>query len=145
MKKKKTKTGVSSNSNKVKLTPNFNYGDITEEHKRTVEEVIKFLLLNKDNPLEQTIKEIRTRFKIVEIPMMKYEDSLWYQFTKNEKIGNSVQGFKQIRDKNGNFIRIPNITFSSDLDNLDKMLNRFIKIMEYNIKEKNLQSKNNWL
>ena len=75
--------------------------------------------------------------------MMKYEDSLWYQFTKNEKIGNSVQGFKQIRDKNGNFIRIPNITFSSDLDNLDKMLNRFIKIMEYNIKEKNLQSKNN--
>jgi len=143
MKKKKTKTGVSSNSNKVKLTPNFNYGDITEEHKRTVEEVIKFLLLNKDNPLEQTIKEIRTRFKIVEIPMMKYEDSLWYQFTKNEKIGNSVQGFKQIRDKNGNFIRIPNITFSSDLDNLDKMLNRFIKIMEYNIKEKNLQSKNN--
>jgi len=143
MKKKKTKTGVSSDSNKVKLTPNFNYGDITEEHKRTVEEVIKFLLLNKDNPLEQTIKEIRTRFKIVEIPMMKYEDSLWYQFTKNEKIGNSVQGFKQIRDKNGNFIRIPNITFSSDLDNLDKMLNRFIKIMEYNIKEKNLQSKNN--
>ena len=143
MKKKKTKTGVSSNSNKVKLTPNFDYGDITEEHKRTVEEVIKFLLLNKDNPLEQTIKEIRTRFKIIEIPMMKYEDSLWYQFTKNEKIGNSVQGFKQIRDKNGNFIRIPNITFSSDLDNLDKMLNRFIKIMEYNIKEKNLQSKNN--
>jgi len=143
MKKKKTKTGVSSDSNKVKLTPNFNYGDITEEHKRTVEEVIKFLLLNKDNPLEQTIKEIRTRFKIVEIPMMKYEDSLWYQFTKNEKIGNSVQGFKQIRDKNGNFIRIPNIAFSSDLDNLDKMLNRFIKIMEYNIKEKNLQSKNN--
>lgn len=143
MKKKKTKTGVSSYSKKVELTPNFNYGDITEEHKRTVEEVIKFLLLNKDNPLEQTIKEIRTRFKIVEIPMMKYEDSLWYQFTKNENIGNSVQGFKQIKDKNGNFIRIPNIAFSSDLDNLDKMLNRFIKIMEYNIKEKNLQSKNN--
>ena len=142
MKKKKTKTGVSSDSKKVELTPNFNYGDITEEHKRTVEEVIKFLLLNKDNPLEQTIKEIRTRFKIVDVPMMKYEDSLWYQFTKNENIGNSVQGFKQIRDKNGNFIRIPNIAFSSDLDNLDKMLNRFIKIMEYNIKEKNLQSKN---
>jgi hypothetical protein len=143
MKKKKTKTGVSSDSKKVKLTPNFDYGDITEEHKRTVEEVIKFLLLNKDNPLEQTIKEIRTRFKIVEVPMMKYEDSLWYQFTKNEKIGNSIQGFKQIKDKNGNFIRIPNIAFSSDLDELDKMLNRFIKIMEYNIKEKNLQSKNN--
>ena len=87
MKKKKTKTGVSSDSKKVELTPNFNYGDITEEHKRTVEEVIKFLLLNKDNPLEQTIKEIRTRFKIIEVPMMKYEDSLWYQFTKNEKIG----------------------------------------------------------
>jgi hypothetical protein len=143
MKKKKTKTGVSSDSKKVKLTLNFNYGDITEEHKRAVEEVIKFLLLNKDNPLEQTIKEIRTRFKIVEVPMMKYEDSLWYQFTKNEKIGNSIQGFKQIKDKNGNFIRIPNIAFSSDLDDLDKMLNRFIKIMEYNIKEKNLQSKNN--
>jgi hypothetical protein len=143
MKKKKTKTGVSSDSKKIELTLNFNYGDITEEHKRTVEEVIKFLLLNKDNPLEQTIKEIRTRFKIVEVPMMKYEDSLWYQFTKNEKIGNSIQGFKQIKDKNGNFIRIPNIAFSSDLDELDKMLNRFIKIMEYNIKEKNLQSKNN--
>jgi len=140
---KKKKTGISSDSKKVELTPNFDYGDITEEHKRVVEEVIKFLLLNKDNPLEQIVNEIRTRFKIVEVPMMKYEDSLWYQFTKNENIGNSIQGFKQIKDENGNFIRIPHISFSSDLDSLDKMLNRFIKIMEYNIKEKNLQSKNN--
>lgn len=139
MKKKKTKTGVSSDSKKVELTPNFNYGDITEEHKRVVEEVIKILRFNKDNPLEQTINELKTRFKMVEVPMIKYEDSLWYQFTKNENIGHSLQGFKQVKDKNGDLIRIPHVSFSSDLDNLDRMLQKFVKTIEYNLKEINFK------
>jgi hypothetical protein len=139
MKKKKIKTGVSSDSKKIELTLNFNYGNITEEHKLVVEEVIKILRFNKDKPLEQTIMELKNRFKMVDIPMMKYEDSLWYQFTKNENIGYSLQGFKQVKDKNGDLIRIPHVSFSSDLDNLNEMLQRFVETIQYNLKENNLK------
>jgi hypothetical protein len=47
--------------------------------------------------------------------------------TKDERIGQSVQGFRQSIDENGNKIRIPHIGFSADLDYLDGFLNRLIQ------------------
>ena len=72
-------------------------------------------------------EELKTRFQIVEIPMKPVEESLWHQFTKNERIGLSVQGFRESKDDEGNKIRIPHIGFSADLDYLDEMIQRIAK------------------
>jgi hypothetical protein len=126
---------ISSNSDGVAISKNFDYGNITQEHKKAVEEVIKFFENNKQKSLEENVLEIKHRFKIIDIPMMKYEDSLWYKFTKNERLGNSIQGFRITTDKNGKKIKIPNIAFSSDLDYLDNMIQRLIDMMEGTIKK----------
>jgi len=130
---------LASNSEGTAIIPNFNYGDIKIEHKKAVEEVIKFLLKNKDKPLEHNLDDLKKRFHLIDVPMKKYEDSLWYNFTKNENIGAVVQGFRETTDENGKRIRIPHISFSSDLDYLDNMLQRFVKTLEYNIKESNIK------
>jgi hypothetical protein len=126
---------ITSNSEGIPISKNFDYGNITQEHKKAVEEIINFFENNKQKSLEENILEIKTRFKIIDIPMMKYEDSLWYKFTKNERLGNSIQGFRITTDKNGKKIKIPNIAFSSDLDYLDNMLQRLIDMMEGTIKK----------
>jgi len=59
--------------------------------------------------------------------MMKVEDSVWHQLTKDERIGQSMQGFRQTTDNEGNKIRIPHIGFSADLDYLDEFVNRLAK------------------
>jgi hypothetical protein len=124
-----------SNSEGVEITHNFDYGKITQEHKKAVEEVINFLINNKNKSLEENILEIKHRFKLTDIPMMKYEDSFWYKFTKNERIGNHIQGFRITTDKNGKKIKIPHIGFSSGLDYLDNMLQRIIEMIEGGVKK----------
>ena len=57
---------------------------------------------------------------------MKIESSLWHQFTKNEKLGQSVQGFRTSM-VDGKKINIPHISFSADLDYLDDVINRIVK------------------
>ena len=127
---------VASNSEDgVPISPNFDYGSITQEHKKVVEEVINFFENNKKKSLEENVLELKHRFKLVDIPVMKYEDSLWYKFTKNERIGNSIQGFRITTDKNGKKIKIPHIAFSSDLDYLNNMIQRLIEMMEGTIKK----------
>jgi hypothetical protein len=59
--------------------------------------------------------------------MMKVEDSVWHQLTKDERLGFSMQGFRQTTDNDGNKIRIPHIGFSADLDYLDEFVNRLAK------------------
>ena len=56
---------------------------------------------------------------------MDVESSLWYEFTKNEKLGASIQGYRQA-EKDGKKIRIPHISFSADLDYLNEMITRFV-------------------
>jgi len=55
---------------------------------------------------------------------MKLEESLWHALTKDERIGQSMQGYKDTTDKDGKKIRIPHIGFSADLDYLDEFINR---------------------
>ena len=67
---------------------------------------------------------------MVEIPMQSIEDSIWGQLTKDERIGQSVQGFRQSTNEKGEKIRIPHIGFSADLDYLDEFINRLAKKIE---------------
>ena len=106
------------------IEPLFDYGDITERDKSVVEEVINLLQQRPGIPTNMVIAELKERFKLVTIPMMKIEDSLWHQMTKDEKLGMSMQGFRETNDKDGEKIRIPHIGFSADLDYLDEFINR---------------------
>jgi len=109
------------------IEPLFDYGDITERDKSVVEEVINLLQARPGVPSEMVIAELKEKFQLVQIPMMKVEDSVWHQLTKDERIGQSMQGFRQTTDNEGNKIRIPHIGFSADLDYLDEFVNRLAK------------------
>jgi len=105
----------------------FDYGDITERDKSVVQEVINLLEARPGVPTNMVIAELKEKFELVTIPMMKVEDSVWHQLTKDERLGFSMQGFRQTTDKDGNKIRIPHIGFSADLDYLDEFVNRLAK------------------
>tara|TARA_Y100000114_G_scaffold131582_1_gene129884 strand:+ start:250 stop:687 length:438 start_codon:yes stop_codon:yes gene_type:complete len=109
------------------IEPLFDYGDITERDKSVVSEVIEFLKTRDGVPSAMLIEELKIKFKIVEIPMMDLKTSIWYNLTKDERIGFSMQGHRETTDKDGNKIRIPHIGFSADLDYLDEMTQRLAK------------------
>ena len=102
----------------------FDYGDITERDKSVINEVIELIESRPGVPGEMIVAELKEKFQLVTVPMMKVEDSVWHQLTKDERIGQSMQGFRQTVDKDGNKIRIPHIGFSADLDYLEEFINR---------------------
>ena len=109
---------------------NFN----TDETKKIIRDIFWILFNDKENKqskeikdyLDKKKKELEIFFQVEEIPLMKIESSLWHQFTKNEKLGQSVQGFRTSM-VDGKKINIPHISFSADLDYLDDVINRIIK------------------
>ena len=109
------------------IEPLFDYGDITERDKSVIEEVISLFEARPGVPSEMVVAELKEKFELVQIPMMKVEDSVWHQLTKDERIGQAMQGFRQTNDKDGNKIRIPHIGFSADLDYLEEFINRLAK------------------
>jgi len=109
------------------IEPLFDYGDITDRDKSVVEEVINLFQARPGVPSDMVIAELKEKFQLIQIPMMKVEDSVWHQLTKDERIGQSMQGFRQTTDNDGNKIRIPHIGFSADLDYLDEFVNRLAK------------------
>ena len=102
----------------------YDYGNITDSDKLLVKEIIDLLRQRDQVPCGMFAEELKTRFQLVEIPMKKIEDSIWGQLTKDERIGQSIQGFRQSTDENGENIRIPHVGFSADLDYLDEFVNR---------------------
>jgi len=104
----------------------FDYGDITDRDKQVIGEVIELIENRPGVPGEMIVAELKEKFQLVTIPMMKVEDSVWHQLTKDERIGQSIQGFRQTTDKDGNKIRIPHIGFSADLDFLDVFVNNLV-------------------
>ena len=114
---------MKSNVDGQDIEPLFDYGDITERDKSVVQEVINLIGQRPGVPGDMIAAELKEKFKLVEIPMMKLDDSVWHQLTKDERIGQSMQGFRQTTDKDGNKIRIPHIGFSADLDFLDVFVN----------------------
>ena len=100
----------------------------TKQEKKIAEDA------SKDIPLKFTITRIQESYKLKEVPMLSLENSLWHQFTKDEKIGQSIQGYRtQVID--GKSIRIPYVAFGADLDYLDEMIRRIITRIN-NLKEK---------
>ena len=118
---------VASNMTGEAITGVYDYGSISESDKNVVNEIITLLHQRKGIPVEMIIEELKTKFELVEIPMKKIEDSVWGQLTKDERLGQSVQGFRQTTDENGQKIRIPHVGFSADLDYLDEFVNRLIQ------------------
>lgn len=112
------------------ITGIFDYGDIKKEHKDVVLEIIELLRSRNGVPVEMLIEELKIKFDIDEVPMKKVEDTVWGQLTKGEKLGASIQGFREAKDENGKRIRIPHIGFSADLDWLDGFVNRLLKKAE---------------
>ena len=115
---------MKSNVDGQDIEPLFDYGDITERDKSVVQEVINLIGQRPGVPGDMIAAELKEKFNLVEVPMMKLDDSVWHQLTKDEKIGASMQGYREIHDKDGNKIRIPHIGFSADLDYLDEFINR---------------------
>jgi len=108
----------------------------TKLEKKIVEDILNTIVddASKDIPLKFTITRIQESYKLKEVPMLSLENSLWHQFTKDEKIGQSIQGYRtQVID--GKSIRIPHIAFSADLDYLNEMIRRIITRIN-NLKEK---------
>ena len=110
----------------VEIEPTFDYGSIKQEHKDVVIEIIKWLRERNGVPVEMLIEELKIKFRIEEVPMKKIEDTVWGQLTKGEKLGASIQGYREITE-DGKRIRIPHIGFSADLDYLDEFLNRIVE------------------
>ena len=101
--------------------------DISERDKKVAEDILKTISKNESHslPLKHTISQIKENYKIEKIPLMSVEDSLWYEFTKDEKIGANIQGYTTT-ERDGKRIRIPHVHFSADLDYLNDMIGRFI-------------------
>ena len=118
---------LASNKTGEAIEPNYDYGNITDSDKKLVREIIDLLKARGSIPCSMVAEEFITRFQLEEIPMKPIEQSLWHQFTKNERIGTSMQGFRETKDENGEKIRIPHIGFSADLDYLDEMIQRIAK------------------
>lgn len=127
-----TDGGLISNTTGEKIQSVFDYGamiyekDKNPEYIKLLEDVIEFLKQNPNQKSGQSAEMLKSKFHIAEVPIQRVEDSLWYQFTKDEKLGQSLQGWRE--DGVGeNRKRIPHVAFSADLDYLDGFINRIIK------------------
>jgi hypothetical protein len=73
---------LTSNTTGEGIEEQFNFDTITARDKKIIEEVIKVLQTNDNSTVQNVTDKIKEKFKISEIPMLKYEDSLWHQLTK---------------------------------------------------------------
>ena len=109
---------------------NFDYDNITFEHKEAIKEVITLLkdCESKGVPLNMIIPMLRVRFGVEDIPEMALDESemikLARQFQEKtgQSIGETIQGYS-LRGEN---YKVPHISFSTDLDTLEEFL-KFVK------------------
>tara|TARA_S200000501_G_scaffold161950_1_gene152719 strand:- start:1009 stop:1392 length:384 start_codon:yes stop_codon:yes gene_type:complete len=118
---------MSENDHRNDLDFLVDHEDLSDRDKKIAEDILKKIKENQSHnlPLKYTISQIKENYKIEEIPLMNIEDSLWYEFTKDEKLGANIQGYTTT-EKDGKKIRIPHVHFSADLDYLNDMIGRFI-------------------
>ena len=118
---------LASNMTGEAIEENYDYGNITDSDKKVVREIIDLMRQRDQVSCGMFAEELKTRFQMVEIPMKSIENSVWGQLTKDERLGQSVQGFRQSTNEKGEKIRIPHVGFSADLDYLDEFVNRLVK------------------
>jgi uncharacterized protein (UPF0210 family) len=109
------------------IIPGYDYGAVTERDKLLVNEILSILKNRKQVPVDMIVEEINTKFNLEEIPMMKLEDTLWHQLTKDEPIAQNIQGFRMSLDEKQHKIKVPFISFQADLDFLDGFINRLVQ------------------
>jgi len=117
---------IKSPTDGQEIQPIFDYGELSVSNKQLLEEVMKLLDGKKGRHTHEAISEIKMKFNLAEVPMMAIENSLWHQFTKDEKLGVHIQGYREVTDAEGKKMRIPHVGFSADLDYLDQMISRII-------------------
>ena len=119
----------------------YDYGSITTEHKKLVEEIIKILKENSNLSTDDVIHNLKEKFKVDLPPTLDIEKSLWHEFTKDYRLGSSIQGHIDTIVDNKKY-RNPLIGFTADLQTLDKMLIDFkIKFEELDDIKSNLSKK----
>lgn len=104
----------------------FSSIDTTDDQKKAIRSVLQHIKNRKNIPLDIVLQEIEQQYSLEDVPEMNIEESIWYQLTKNERIGLQKQGFR-IDIVNGKRVKIPHLSFSSDLDYLDNMINRIVE------------------
>lgn len=109
------------------IIPGYDYGSVTERDKLLIAEILEILKNRKQVPMDIVVEEINNKFNMEEIPMMDVEETLWYQLTKDEPLGQHVQGFRISLDEKQNKIKVPFIAFQADLDFLDGFINRLVQ------------------
>jgi len=109
------------------ITPGYDYGSISDRDKQLLGEIINILKNRKDVPTDLVAEEIKGIFGMEDIPMMNVEETLWYQLTKDEPLGQNIQGFRISLDEQKNKIKVPFIAFQADLDFLDGFINRLVQ------------------
>ena len=95
---------LASNMTGEAITTQYDYGNITESDKKVVDEIIGLLRARGDMPCSMFAEELKNKFEVVEIPMKKIEESVWGELTKDERLGQSIQGFRLSKDENGHEI-----------------------------------------
>ena len=131
----KNRNTTSNVTGKILDSAIFDYSDtsLTKDHKDAAEEIIRFFDARQDIPYDLAKEELKQNFKLEDVPELDHTKTLWYQFTKDEKLGQQKQGWRY-DNVNGKKIKIPHISFSADLDYLDGMINRFVnKVKEYKL------------
>ena len=119
----------------------YNYGEMSEDSKKTAAEIIDILAENSDTPTELLCEVLRQKFRIKTIPIRPVEHSIWHEFTHDEPLGQNIQGFIQTgTDLEAK--RVPYLGFSADLNQLDAFILRLInKVQGIDVEEINNRSK----
>lgn len=120
----------------VAIELGYDYGEVTERDRKLVNEFLLLLDQRRSVPIDMIITELRQKFEIENIPMLKIEDTLWHKYTKDERIGGQIQGFRMTTDENGKKYKVPHWSFSADIDYLDDFLKRVAKQL---VKDKVIQ------
>ena len=116
-----------NDQNTIESVVDHHPDEISKRDKKIVEDIIETLRENqkKDIPLKYSIEQIQNNFHIKEIPSMDVKTSLWYQMTKDWKVGANIQGHRQTI-KDGKKIRIPYVAFGADLEYLNEVMRELI-------------------
>ena len=130
-----------SNTTGEDITGVYDYGRQSVEDKETAAEIIDYITDNSQVPVEMLCELLRQRFHLREIPMRSIEHSIWHEFTNDERLGQSIQGFRQTGD-GVDARRTPHVGFSADLDYLDDFIMRLInKLQGIDVEEINNRKK----
>lgn len=108
---------------------NYDYGNVSQQDKKVVSEVISLLRTRNNVPTEMVVEEIKQKFRITEIPEKDIQQTLWHKLTWKHRdiLKPSVQGHKLITLENGSKLKLPIVMFSADIDQLDEILKDIIE------------------